>query len=201
MKEFYKGHKKLKPREPRATLLLVDRSFDIVSPVMHDYYYQNIVYDVRDVGENGKTKADNRTVYLNDQDELWVRFRNKHLAFVMNRVNAEAQAVIKDQQKNKVNSDEMNLQEMAEVLRNMPKVEELMKNYQIHIDLAYKIVQDFQKNNKKELIQLEQKIVSGLDSRGNKINNTKLVMEVSQLAKDLTDVDYLRLLIIYLNCF
>ena len=32
---------------------------------------------------------------------------------------------------------------MAEVLRNMPKVEELMKNYQIHIDLAYKIVQDF----------------------------------------------------------
>ena len=58
----------------------------------------------------------------------------------MNRVNMEAQAVIKDQQKNKVNSDEMNLQEMAEVLRNMPKVEELMKNYQIHIDLAYKIV-------------------------------------------------------------
>lgn len=130
----------MKPREPRATLLLVDRSFDIVSPVIHDYYYQNIVYDVRDVGENGKTKADNRTVYLNDQDELWVKFRNKHLAFVMNRVNAEAQAVIKDQQKNKVNSDEMNLQEMAEVLRNMPKVEELMKNYQIHIDLAYKIV-------------------------------------------------------------
>ena len=119
----------MKPREPRATLLLLDRSFDIVSPVIHDYFYQNIVYDVRDVGENGKTKADNRTVYLNDQDELWVRFRNKHLAFVMNKVNEEAQAVIKDQQKNKVNSDEMNLQEMAEVLRNMPKVEELMKNY------------------------------------------------------------------------
>ena len=47
----------------------------------------------------------------------------------MNRVNAEAQATIKDQQKNKVNADDMNLQEMADVLRNMPKVEELMKNY------------------------------------------------------------------------
>lgn len=58
----------------------------------------------------------------------------------MNRVNAEAQATIKDQQKNKVNADDMNLQEMADVLRNMPKVEELMKNYQIHIDLAFKIV-------------------------------------------------------------
>jgi hypothetical protein len=32
---------------------------------------------------------------------------------------------------------------MAELLREMPKVEELMKIYQIHIDLTYKIVADF----------------------------------------------------------
>ena len=43
--------------------------------------------------------------------------------------------------------------------------------------------------------------MSGLDARGKKVDNNKLVMEVSQLAKDLNDVDYLRLLIIYLNCF
>jgi hypothetical protein len=47
------------------------------------------------------------------------------------------------------------------------------------------------------LINLEQKIISGLDAKGDKANNTKLVMEVSQLAKDLTDNDYLRMLIIY----
>lgn len=91
----------------------------------------------------------------------------------------------------------MNLQQMAELIREMPKVEELMKNYQIHIDLAFRIVQDFQKNSKRELINLEQKIISGLDAKGDKANNTKLVMEVSQLAKDLTDNDYLRMLIIY----
>ena len=43
--------------------------------------------------------------------------------------------------------------------------------------------------------------MTGLDGRGNKINNTKLVMEVSQLAKELNDVDYLRLMIIYLSQF
>jgi len=63
---FYKRSRKVRPREPRATMLIVDRSFDLVSPVIHDYYYQNIVYDTRDVGENGKIKADNNTVYLND---------------------------------------------------------------------------------------------------------------------------------------
>lgn len=43
--------------------------------------------------------------------------------------------------------------------------------------------------------------MSGLDQRGEKADNTKLVMEVSQLAKDLTDVDYLRLLIVYFSSF
>lgn len=127
--------------------MICDRSFDVISPVIHDYFYQNIVYDVRDVGENGKTKADNRTVYLNDQDELWVKFRNKHLAYVMNKVNQECQAVIKDSQKGrKANTEDLNLQEMADLLREMPKVEELMKNYQIHIDLSFKIVTEFQQN-------------------------------------------------------
>lgn len=62
------------------------------------------------MGENGKIKADNRTVYLNDQDELWVRFRNRHIAYVMNKVNEEAQAVIKDSKKGRsMNSEDLNL--------------------------------------------------------------------------------------------
>ena len=107
------------------------------------------------MGDNGKTKADNRQVYLNDKDDLWVRFRNKHLAYVMNTVNKETQEVIKDQKKSKRKTDEMDMQEMAELLRDMPKVEELMKNYQIHIDLSFKIVTDFQKTQKPALISLE----------------------------------------------
>jgi len=100
-----------------------------VSPVIHDYYYQNIVYDNFNVGDNGKVKADNRIVYLNDQDELWVRFRNRHLAYVMNKVNQEAQAVIKNSKKGTTNTDDMNLQQMADLIREMPKIEEMMKNY------------------------------------------------------------------------
>lgn len=96
LKNFYNRSKRIKPRMPRASFLIVDRSFDLISPFIHDFYYQNIVYDVREVGEGGKTKADNRTVFLNDKDDLWVRFRNKHLAYVMKKVNQETQEVVKD---------------------------------------------------------------------------------------------------------
>lgn len=36
---------------------------------------------------------------------------------------------------------------------------------------------------------------------GGKSDNTKIVMEVSQLAKEVADSDYLRMLIVYFACF
>ena len=55
-------------REPRGTLLILDRSFDLVAPIVHDYYYQCNVADYKDgLGPNGSFKMDNnKTVYLND---------------------------------------------------------------------------------------------------------------------------------------
>jgi syntaxin-binding protein 1 len=40
-------------REPRGTLLVVDRTFDMVSPLLHDYHYQSMVYDYLEIPENG----------------------------------------------------------------------------------------------------------------------------------------------------
>ena len=68
---------------------------------------------------------------------------------------------------------------MAEIIRSMPKYEEMMKKYQVHMELINRSIIDFQESNLRKLIQLEQDIISGLDSKGNKVNNTNVVKEVS----------------------
>jgi len=68
-------------------MLLLDRSFDLIAPVVHDYFYQTNVYDFRKISDEGETKIDNKSVYLNDGDELWVRFRDKHIAEVHGTLN------------------------------------------------------------------------------------------------------------------
>ena len=60
----------------------------------------------------------------------------------------------------------MSLSDMAEVIRQMPKYQEMMKLYNIHIDLTNKAIVSFTKNNLKKLISLEQDIISGLDVKG-----------------------------------
>ena len=52
-------------------------------------------------------------------------------------MNTEFKKVISDSRKGRsANTDKMDLTQMAELIKEMPKVEELMKNYQIHMDLS-----------------------------------------------------------------
>ena len=68
---------------------------------------------------------------------------------------------------------------MADVLRTMPKYEEMMKKYQVHMELINKGITDFTSNNLRKLIALEQDIISGVDAKGIKVNNTTIVKEMS----------------------
>ena len=91
LKRFYdsvqqKGNIKMK--EPRGTMLILDRGFDMIAPVVHDYYYQSLVYEFKEVGDEGEvTVQDNKMAFLNDQDDLWVRYRNQHIVEVNNSLN------------------------------------------------------------------------------------------------------------------
>lgn len=91
LNEFYSSgnYDKKRIREPRGNLLILDRSFDLIAPIVHDYYYQTNVADFKEgLGVDGSFKMDNnKTVLLNDQDELWVRLRNTHCVEVYQTVN------------------------------------------------------------------------------------------------------------------
>jgi hypothetical protein len=39
LEDFYTNFKKAKPREPRGTMLILDRGFDLIAPVVHDFFY------------------------------------------------------------------------------------------------------------------------------------------------------------------
>jgi hypothetical protein len=50
--EFAKRTSDYNFKEPRATLLILDRSFDMTSPLLHDYSYECLVYEtVKDADE------------------------------------------------------------------------------------------------------------------------------------------------------
>ena len=75
-----------------------------------------------------------------------MRFRNKHSIEVFSEINEEVKKIVsQNKARASMKTEEMTLQDMTTALRDMPKQEEMMKNYQVHIDLLNKIIQDLTK--------------------------------------------------------
>ena len=54
-------------KKTRGSLLILDRTFDLISPVVHDFFYQTNVVDIKDgVDADGAVKVENKIVHLND---------------------------------------------------------------------------------------------------------------------------------------
>ena len=72
--DFYEhpNFKKSTIKNPKGKLLILDRSFDLLAPIQHDYYYQTNVSEFKDGFKNddGEFKFDSKTIYLNFPNAL-----------------------------------------------------------------------------------------------------------------------------------
>uniref|UniRef100_A0A8C5EXN5 Syntaxin binding protein 3 n=1 Tax=Gouania willdenowi TaxID=441366 RepID=A0A8C5EXN5_GOUWI len=73
-----------KKGKTQAQLLIVERGFDPVSPILHELTYQAMAYDLIDIQNDiyrYKSKdGSEKQAFLNEDDMLWVRLRHKHIA-------------------------------------------------------------------------------------------------------------------------
>jgi syntaxin-binding protein 1 len=194
-------------KRDRATLLLLDRADDVLTPLMHDFTYQPMVHDLLPMdgdlityqadSDDGPKKKD---VLLDEKDSVWVELRGKHIASVIETLSDRIREIMNSStgstlgQKNQGN---MSLSQMATAMKALPEYQEVLSKLSQHMHLAHECMGAFRAQDLLNVSDLEQSAATGKDDDGHTPKMADVIDAAEGLMMSMKNVrNRLRLIIV-----
>jgi hypothetical protein len=166
----------------KVKLIVLDRSYDMNTPFLHDVHYQSMAEDL--VGVGGGSESEN--IGRDESDELWVCLRYMHIADVL-KYTKKFQDWIGQNEIVKMGATvagkkPLGIDKLQEFLVKHPKFEKNKERLDVHLTLIEKCwnllkhepSNPSDRENLEELIELELSICTGVDSEGTRCHSAKI---------------------------
>jgi len=197
-----------KNREKRATLLILDRSQDVVAPLLHEVTYQCMINDLLECDKNSATipgetyrQGDTETTeskLVFKSDALWEKFRHENMATAIK----EMQLAFSEFKKSSAvaHAQETDDTDLVKVIRDLPKYKKMSKSFDIHHKVTRQLVKLFKQYSLTEVSEMEQTLVTGVSQMGKKVKAGKSWPQLLKLMKEnmLTTETRVRLVLVYI---
>jgi len=175
------------PNSERATILILDRKDDCLSPLIHEFTYEAMVNDLLPVDDDRITydsvnagtakdgSAESTTkmdALLNDNDEVWVELRGKHIADVIQTLSTKIREIVGSStgktlsNTTKGTEKALSINQMAKALSALPEYREIMSKLSQHMQIAHQCMDAFNKQGLLDLSDLEQTLATGKTDEG-----------------------------------
>ncbi|KAK1430345.1 hypothetical protein QVD17_13016 [Tagetes erecta] len=190
------------PQTETCDLLIVDRSIDLIAPIIHEWTYDAMCHDllelegnkyVQEVPNKSGSETQRKEFLLEDHDAVWLEMRHLHIAEASEKLSDKMQNFMsknKAAQLQQRDGSELSTREIQKMVQALPTYNEQMEKLSLHVEIAGKINDIIRDEELRDLGQVEQDLVFG-DA------GTKEVINFLRTHQDSRTEYKLRLLMIY----
>ncbi|CAK7304683.1 Syntaxin-binding protein 3 [Vulpes lagopus] len=150
LENYYKIDEKSQIKgKTHSQLIIIDRGFDPVSTVLHELTFQAMAYDLLPIENDTykyKTDGKEKEAILEEDDDLWVRIRHRHIAVVLEEIPKLMKEISSTK---KATEGKTSLSALAQLMKKMPHFRKQITKQVVHLNLAEDCMNKFKPNIEK----------------------------------------------------